>query len=62
MSYLYILEIKPLSVASFANIFSHSIGCHFVFFFVSFVVALCLFFFLSALNLSGLPINHFCGT
>ena len=29
MSYLYILEIKPLSVASFANIFSHSVGCLF---------------------------------
>ena len=29
-SCLYILEIKPLSVASFANIFSHSIGCLFV--------------------------------
>ena len=27
MSCLYILEIKPLSVASFANIFSHSVGC-----------------------------------
>ena len=27
MSCLYILEIKPLSVASLAVIFSHSIGC-----------------------------------
>ena len=27
MSCLYILEIKPLSVASFTNIFSHSVGC-----------------------------------
>ena len=27
----YILEINPLSVASFANIFSHSVGCLFVF-------------------------------
>ena len=27
MSCLYILEINPLSVASFANIFSHSEGC-----------------------------------
>ena len=26
VSCLYILEIKPLSVASFANIFSHSLG------------------------------------
>ena len=29
---LYILEIKPLSVASFETIFSHSIGCLFFFF------------------------------
>ena len=38
MSYLYILEIKPLSVASFTNIFSQSIGCLFVLFMVSFAV------------------------
>ena len=38
MSCLYILEIKPLSVASFANIFSHSVGCLFVLFMVSFAV------------------------
>ena len=38
MSCLYILEIKPLSVASFANIFSHSIGCLFILFMVSFAV------------------------
>ena len=37
-TYLYILEIKPLSVASFANIFSHSIGCLFIFYMVSFAV------------------------
>uniref|UniRef100_A0A8D1PE56 Uncharacterized protein n=1 Tax=Sus scrofa TaxID=9823 RepID=A0A8D1PE56_PIG len=30
---LYILEIKPLSVASFETIFSHSVNCLFVFFF-----------------------------
>ena len=35
---LYILEINPLSVASFANIFSHSEGCLFVLFLVSFAV------------------------
>ena len=29
MSYLYILEINPLSVVSFAIIFSHSEGCLF---------------------------------
>ena len=33
LSYLYILEIKPLSVTSFANIFSQSF--HFVFDFLS---------------------------
>ena len=38
MSSLYILEIKPLSVASFANIFSHSVGCLFILFMVSFAV------------------------
>ena len=27
MSYLYILVINPLLVISFANIFSHSVGC-----------------------------------
>ena len=32
MSLLYILEIKPLSVASFVIIFSHAVGCLFVFF------------------------------
>ena len=38
MSCLYILKINPLSVALFANIFSHSEGCLFVLFMVSFVV------------------------
>ena len=33
MSYLYILEIKPLSVVSFVSIFSYSIGCLFYFYF-----------------------------
>ena len=27
MSCLYVLDIKPLSMAFFANIFSHSVGC-----------------------------------
>ena len=53
-SCLYILEINPLSVASFANIFSHSVGCLFVLFMVSFAVQnllsligpICLFLFL----------------
>ena len=35
---LYILEINPLSVASFANIFSHSEGYLFILFMVSFAV------------------------
>ena len=38
MSCLYILEIKPLLVASFANIFSHSVGCLFVLLLISFAV------------------------
>ena len=38
MSYLYILEINPLSVTSFANIFSQSVGCLFFLFVVSLAV------------------------
>ena len=38
MSYLYILEINPLSVASFAIIFSHFEGCLFTLLIVSFAV------------------------
>ena len=38
MSCFYILEINPLSVDSFADIFSHSDGCLFVLFMVSFAV------------------------
>ena len=38
MSCLYILEINPVLVALFANIFSHSEGCLFVLFMVSLVV------------------------
>ena len=38
MNCLYILESNPLSVSSFANIFSHSVGCLFVLFMVSFAV------------------------
>ena len=37
-SYLYILEINPLSAVSFASIFSHSIDCLFILFMVSFAV------------------------
>ena len=35
MSCLYILEINPLSVVSFVNIFSHSECCLFIFVMVS---------------------------
>ena len=38
MSCLYILEINPLSVVSFAIIFSHSEGCLFTLIIVSFAV------------------------
>ena len=37
MSYLFILEINPLSVVSLAIIFSHSEGCLFILFIVSFI-------------------------
>ena len=48
MSYLYILEINPLSVVSFVIIFSHSEGCLFILFTVSFAVQ----------NLSSLIRSH----
>ena len=38
MSYLYILEINPLSVVSFAIIFSYSECCLFILFVVCFAV------------------------
>ena len=38
MSCLYILEINPLSVVSFAIVLSHSEGCLLIFFIVSFAV------------------------
>ena len=38
MSCLYILEIKPQSVASFATVFSHCVCCLFILFMVSFAV------------------------
>ena len=50
MCCLYILEINPLSVASFAIIFSYSKGCLFILFIISFAVhklgPICLFLFL----------------
>ena len=54
MSCLYILEINPLLVTSFANIFSHFVGFLFILFMVSFAVQKvlslirsCLFIFIS---------------
>ena len=44
MSCLYILEINPLSVVSFAVIFAHSEDCLFTLLIVSFVVQKVLFF------------------
>ena len=38
MSFLYIFDMNSLSVASFAIIFSHSQGCLFTLFIVSFIV------------------------
>ena len=38
MSYLYILDINPLWAISYANTFSHSIGCLFISSVVSFAV------------------------
>ena len=49
MRCLYILEINPLSVVSFAIIFSHSDGCLLILFIVSFAVQ----------NLLGLIKSHF---
>ena len=41
VSCLYILEIKPLSVAAFETIFSHSKGCLSLFFFFNWFPMLC---------------------
>ena len=41
MSCLYSLEINSLSIASFANVFSHSESCLFVLFMVFFAVQKC---------------------
>ena len=51
MSCLYILEINPLSVDSFANIFSHSEGCLFVLFVVCFA---------KAFTFHQVPFVYFC--
>ena len=51
MSCLYIFEINPLSVVSFAIIFSHSEGCLFTLLIVSFAVQKLL---------SLIPLVYFC--
>ena len=43
MSCVYALEIKPLSVASFETIFSHSVSCLFVFFWFPLLCKSCSF-------------------
>ena len=55
MSCLSVLEIvsNPFSVVSFANIFSHSKGCLFVLFMVSFAVQKLLSFIRSHLSIFG---------
>ena len=58
MNCLYILEIKPLSVASFATIFFHTAGCLFVFLFVLFFYGfLC---FAKAFKFGQVPLADFC--
>ena len=57
MSCLYILEINPLSVASFAIIFSHSEGCLFTLLIVSVVVQRLLILIRSHLFLFGFISN-----
>ena len=52
MSCLYILEINPLSVVSFPIIFSHSEGCLFTLFNVSFAV--------QNFKISQVPLVCFC--
>ena len=54
MRCLYILDVNPLSVISFADIFSHLLGCLFILFMISFVVQkpspICLFLLLFPLS------------
>ena len=50
---LFILEINPMSVDSFANIFSHSDGCLFALLMVSFAVQKILGFIRSHLFIFG---------
>ena len=57
MSCWYILEINPLSVVSFAIIFSHSEGC----LFTLLIVLFCFFFFCAkAFKFNQVPLVYFC--
>jgi len=56
VSWLYILEINPLLVTSFANIFSYSVGCLFIFFVGDFVGFF--FFFFAVQKLLSLIRSH----
>ena len=53
MSYLFILEINPLSVVSFGIIFSHSEGCLFTLLIVSFAVQ-------KLKKFNQVPLVYFC--
>ena len=53
MSCLYILEINPLSVVSFAIIFSHSVGCLFTWLIASVAVQ-------KFLKFNQVPLVYFC--
>uniref|UniRef100_A0A8D0HTN3 Uncharacterized protein n=1 Tax=Sus scrofa TaxID=9823 RepID=A0A8D0HTN3_PIG len=54
---LYILENKPLSIASFANIFSHLVSCLFIFIFLIFYGFLCC---TKAYKFDYVPFAYFC--
>ena len=60
MSCLYMLELKPLSVASFETIFLHSVGCLFFMIFIFFTIAglQCSVNFLTVQQ--GDPVTHTC--
>ena len=60
---MYIFEIDPLSIASFAIIFSHSEGCLFTMLIVSFVVQKLLILIRSHLFIFGFISNILgCGS
>ena len=60
MSSLYILDIRPLSEASLANIFSHLDGCLFTLLTISFSVSFRIFLlsFKSYISLTASDVEH----